>query len=166
MNPYKSYEDWYDNGPGSEAFKRNLRRDNMDIRDPVFKMMDKMDDIGTRVLITPGGKITPFPPCCNCNARLIDCNDCEEETLCMAQNCGECLVTEQCGMDNPIEVSEPEPEPIMPGLDVNFNIDMFKIEAITNGYLISYEIEGKSRTKFVENTKSFCGFIERHIRRP
>ena len=23
---YKSYEDWYDNGPGSESFKRSLRK--------------------------------------------------------------------------------------------------------------------------------------------
>lgn len=23
--PYKSYEDWYDNGPGSEAFTRKCR---------------------------------------------------------------------------------------------------------------------------------------------
>jgi len=25
MPTYKNYEDWYDNGPGSEAFKRKMR---------------------------------------------------------------------------------------------------------------------------------------------
>jgi hypothetical protein len=26
MSGYESYEDWYDNGPGSENFKRSLRK--------------------------------------------------------------------------------------------------------------------------------------------
>jgi hypothetical protein len=28
MSEYESYEDWYDNGPGSESFKRSLTKSN------------------------------------------------------------------------------------------------------------------------------------------
>ena len=52
---YESYGDWYDNGPGSEAWKRKLRElddrtisDNSDfIRDLIFgpKKKDKVIDL-------------------------------------------------------------------------------------------------------------------------
>ena len=54
MNKYTDYSDWYDNGPGSEAFKRKIREsdkiliDNSDfIRDLIFgrKKKEKVIDL-------------------------------------------------------------------------------------------------------------------------
>lgn len=48
MSKYTDYSDWYDNGPGSESFKRKIREedkiliDNSDfIRDLIFGRKEK-----------------------------------------------------------------------------------------------------------------------------
>lgn len=44
---YDSYEDWYDNGPGSEAFKRKL--DNIwPIKNFVFCLFEKWSEETTK----------------------------------------------------------------------------------------------------------------------
>jgi hypothetical protein len=44
--PYESYEDWYDNGPGSEKFKREVesRREFLREHEIIIRRKDKTDE--------------------------------------------------------------------------------------------------------------------------
>lgn len=41
---YTDYDDWYDDGPGSESFKRNLRRSNVDYAKRCMDKLKEMED--------------------------------------------------------------------------------------------------------------------------
>jgi type II restriction/modification system DNA methylase subunit YeeA len=45
--PYESYEDWYDNGPGSEKFKREVeesRREFLREHEIIIRRKEKTDE--------------------------------------------------------------------------------------------------------------------------
>jgi hypothetical protein len=154
MARYKDYQDWYDNGPGSEAFKRNMGRDNMDLRDPVFNM-NKDSGLGTRMLVTPGAGLQPFPPCCDCNTRGLRCDNCHEEAICIDQVCETCPVIVQCEKDT----IDGDPEVI-----IKDSFLVVGMEEIDNGWLLTYESEQETtKTRHFSDPQSLCEFISNRM---
>jgi len=70
---YKNYDDWYDNGPGSEAFKRSLIKCRPIKNDKILMPKELTAENGAKALLIGEFSEKVYIPCLECEE---DCEEC------------------------------------------------------------------------------------------